>query len=109
MAMQAKLPLLAVLLAVISAGPLAASDRDDRPADGRRGGPAILIEPNIDLSRRPRPNVDDPNFIMAEIGRCNAAGIRLFVDCLRTHHGSIMIRRLEACVRSETIPDDPQR
>jgi len=109
--MQAKPLVLSVLLAALAAAPLAASDREeDRRGDGRRhGGPNIIIEPEIDLSRRSRPQTDNPDFIMAEIGRCHAAGIRLFVDCLRPNHGAIMIRRLEACVRSETIPDDRQR
>lgn len=106
-----KSPVFWALLAVGCAGAVAAEDRGgDRRGDGRRhGGPNIIIEPNIDLSRRPRPNADAPDFVMAEIGRCNEAGIRLFVDCLRQNHSSIMIRRLEACLQSETIPDDQRR
>ncbi|MGE0025417.1 MAG: hypothetical protein AB7S70_17480 [Hyphomicrobium sp.] len=109
--MQAKPLALSLLLAALATGPAMAWDRGgDRPGDDRRrGGPNIVIEPEIDLSRRSRPNTDDPDFIMAEIGRCHAAGIQSFVDCLRPNHGAIMIRRLEACVRSETIPDDRQR
>jgi hypothetical protein len=83
----------------------------NRPGDGsghgRRGG--IIVEPYIDLSRPRKPDTDDPEYIMAEVGNCAAAGVRLFVDCLRDNHGSIMIRRLEACLRSETIPDDLDR
>jgi hypothetical protein len=111
MVMQAKSVILAALLTAAASVPLGAADHDDdRRGDGRRhGGPNITIEPYIDLSRRQRPNVDAPEFVMAEVGRCNAAGIRLFVDCLRQNHTPIMIRRLEACVRSETIPDDLQR
>jgi len=86
----------------------------DRPEHGDRdtdrpGGPRISVEPYIDLSREPRPNVDEPGYIMAELQGCVAQGIRLFVDCLRPNHGSVMIRRLESCLRSETIPDDPGR
>lgn len=108
--MQAKSLMPLVVLVVCCTQPLAASDRHgDRSEDGRRrGGPNIIIEPNIDLSR-PRPNVDAPEFILAEVGRCADAGVRSFVDCLRPNHSSVMIRRLEACVQSETIPDDPQR
>lgn len=111
MAMQANPLIMALLAACCATSGAAADRREERPgeSDGRHGRPNITVEPYIDLSRPPRPNVDTPDFIMAEIGRCNAAGIRLFVDCLRDNHGSIMIRRLEACVRSETIPDDPQR
>jgi hypothetical protein len=83
---------------------------DDRPGrPGRHDGPSIIIEPNIDLSRKDRPNVDAPGFIMAELDGCVTRGVRLFVDCLRPNHGSVMIRRLEACLGSETIPDDPRR
>lgn len=83
---------------------------DERPGrPGRHDGPSILIEPNIDLSRKQRPDVNAPNFIMAELDGCVAQGVRLFVDCLRANHSSVMIRRLEACLKSETIPDDPRR
>jgi hypothetical protein len=81
--------------------------RPDRP--GRHGGPSIFIEPNIDLSRKQRPDVETPQFIMAELDGCMAQGVRLFVDCLRSNHSSVMIRRLESCLQSETIPDDPAR
>lgn len=112
--MQAKPLVLSILLVVAWTLPLAAGGRDwgrgeGGGGDGRRhGGPDILIEPNIDLSR-PRPNPDAPEFVMAELRGCAQAGIRSFVDCLRANHSSVMIRRLEACVNSETIPDDPQR
>lgn len=107
--MQARVLIVSTVLAACCAAQLAADDRRDPRDDGRRhGGPNILIEPNIDLTR-PRVDVDAPEFIMDEVGRCAAAGVRSFVDCLRPNHSSVMIRRLEACVRSETIPDDPQR
>jgi hypothetical protein len=114
MAMQATSLILSAVLLASAASPLAAGDRGD--GDGRRGGswrppgrPNITIEPYIDLSRPPRTNPEDPEFVISEIARCNAAGIRSFVDCLRPTQTALMIRRLEACVQSETIPDDPQR
>jgi len=110
---------LGLALAVGVAVPLEAADwRRGGDADGRHdrqdpsarpGGPAIVIEPNIDISREPRRNLDEPGYIMAELEGCVAQGIRLFVDCLRPNHGSVMIRRLEACLRSEAIPDDTRR
>jgi|JRYC01.1.fsa_nt_gb hypothetical protein len=111
MVMQATSLILSAVLLASAASPLAAGDRgDDRRGDWRRPGrPNITIEPYIDLSRPPRTNPDDPEFVMNEIARCNAAGIRSFVDCLRPTQTALMIRRLEACVQSETIPDDPQR
>ncbi len=115
MAMQANSLILSAILLASLAGPLAAGDRGD--GDGRRGGswrpptgrPNITVEPYIDLSRPKRTNPGDPEFVMSEIARCHAAGIRSFVDCLRPTQTALMIRRLEACVHSETIPDDPQR
>lgn len=103
--------MLATALAVGCAAPLAALDRrEGRPAEaGRHGRPQVTIEPYVDLSRRERVNRDAPEAVMAEIGECARTGVRLFVDCLRPNHGPVMIRRLEACVRSETIPDDPRR
>lgn len=123
MAMQSKFLVLLAMLLASPAGPLAAADRGDgsrgewrRPDRGGgdwsrpdRGGPNVYIEPYIDLSPQQQPNTDDPSFVMAEVGRCHAAGIQLFVDCLRQNHTAIMIRRLEACVGSETIPDELQR
>lgn len=113
MVMQGKSLILSAVLLAGSTGWLAAADRggDDRRGDWRRrdGGPNIVVEPYIDLSRPQQPNTDDPAFVMAEVRRCNAAGIQLFVDCLRQNHSSIMIRRLEACVGSETIPDELQQ
>jgi hypothetical protein len=113
--MQAKTLLLSALLAASCAASVGANDRGPgRHGDGgrdgwRHGGPNVSIEPYIDLSRPERPDVDAPEFIMAEIGRCSNAGLLSFVDCLRPNHGSVMIRRLEACVQSETIPDDLRR
>lgn len=114
-AMQAKPLVLSILLTAAWTLPLEAGGRDWGRADrgsgeGGRwpGRPEIFIEPNIDLSR-PRPNPDAPEFVMAEVRGCARAGITSFVDCLRANHSSVMIRRLEACVNSETIPDDPNR
>lgn len=130
--MQAKaLMILFVAITIGGALPLAAADwrggGGDRPGNGggdwggpdnggrdnggrdRPGGPSIYIEPNIDISRTPRPNTDTAEFIMAEIGRCASFGVRPFVDCLRQNHSSVVIRRLEACVGSESIPDDLRR
>lgn len=110
--MQGKSIILSAVLLASASGSLAAGDRgSDRRGDWRRpdGGPNIVVEPYIDLSRPQRPNTDDPAFVMAEVRRCNAAGIQLFVDCLRQNHSAIMIRRLEACVGSETIPVELQQ
>jgi hypothetical protein len=112
--MQAKSLLLAAVLAAVCTAPLGAADwrgGGGNPGEGgRHGGPNVFVEPYIDLDlSRQRPNVDAPEFIMAEIDRCASAGVRSFVDCLRPNHGAVMIRRLEACVQSETIPDDPAR
>ncbi len=111
--MQAKaLMMLVVAIAAGSVDPLWAGDRhSDRPDRGgwdRRNDPSIFIEPQLDLNR-PRPNYDTPEVVMAELQRCASFGVQSFVDCLRDNHSSVMIRRLEACVNSETIPDDLRR
>lgn len=109
--MQARIPavLLLQLVAVIAAAPLAADERrPDHPSRSRgQGAPSIVIEPEVFIDGRRQPEARTPDDVMADIEACVAAGVRLFVDCLRHSHGSIMIRRLEACLRSETIPDDP--
>lgn len=100
------------------AGPERDGGRPDRPRHDRPGHdrprddrPGVIVEPSIILERgRDRGSeAETPAFIMAELARCNAAGIRLFVDCLRHNHGAVMIRRLEACAGSEAIPDDLPR
>lgn len=80
--------------------------QDGRPGKGRHGGPEILIDPSYFIERRQKVDVSAPGFVMGEIKACAAAGTLLFVDCLRANHGSIMIRKLEACVQSEVIPPD---
>jgi hypothetical protein len=109
--MQVKVLLLSLVcvLASLPASGDPGRDRDRHPGGRYDRWPGVIIEPNITIERDRTPNVDTPEFVMAELGRCVAAGVRLFVDCLRHNHGSIMIRRLEACVGSETIPDDPKR
>lgn len=101
----------AVLFIADSLAPLSAGGRregqPDRPE--RREGPQISIEPYVDLSRRQRTDVDAPDFIMDELSRCRRAGMDRLVDCLRPNHRPVMIRRLEACVESEMIPDDPRQ
>lgn len=89
----------------------ALAQRPDAPGrDPRhRDRPAIVIEPNIDLSRPRKPDPNTPDVIMGEVEQCSAAGVLSFIDCLRGNYGPVMIRRLEACVASETIPDDLSR
>lgn len=105
MTMQAGSKALWVVLAASLAAIPAAGD--ERPGRGWRhgDGPSIVIEPQIDLTRR-RPAADEPGVILADVEVCARAGVRSFVDCLRGNHRSVTIRRLEACVASETIPDD---
>lgn len=99
---------LLVLAASLLAIPAAAGERRGRD-DGRYGGgPSIVIEPQIDLTRRHR-TADEPDVILADVEGCARAGVRSFVDCLRGSHRSVTIRRLEACVASETIPDELER
>ncbi len=100
---------LAALLAMpptALAGPYGESDRLPRQERRERHAPAVIVEPRLDLARPQRPVRDAPDQVMADVTQCADAGVRLFVDCLRGRHGPVTIRRLEACVASETIPDD---
>jgi hypothetical protein len=99
---------------VLAAGLACAAMADDKPGQNGHGNhpgrdwrrPEIVIEPSFLLTRPPRPDVNAPHFIMSEIRACAISGTILFVDCLRANHGSIMIRKLEACLGSEVIPPD---
>lgn len=107
--MQARLGAIALcLLGSLAGAPIAAADpaEDGAGHRSRSDRPAIVIEPNIDLSRRRERDGEGPDAVMAEIHRCASRGVRLFIDCLRGRQRAVMIRRLEACVASETIPDD---
>jgi hypothetical protein len=109
MAMQARTYLGALIL-VLATLPVLAEQMGDGRRDRRdRDSPSIVIEPNLDLSRREKPDTNAPDVIMAEVAQCSAAGVLLFIDCLRGNFRPVMIRRLEACVASETIPEDLSR
>ena len=108
MALRAPL-VIACLAILLTAGgsPLAADSRWDRGGErGRHGEPAIIVEPTIDLTRPRRPDRNAPDVMMANIEGCAANGVRFFVDCLRGRASPIAIRRLEECLRSESIPED---
>lgn len=73
------------------------------------GAPPLIIEPHVGLPPHALPPgapPPPPHALMAHLGACLAAGIDLMVDCLRDRLSSVEIRRLESCVRSETIPQD---
>jgi hypothetical protein len=54
----------------------------------------------------PGPMPDAADQVIQELGECLAHGTTQLVDCLRQNHDSVTIRRLEACLRSESIPED---
>lgn len=78
--------------------------REDGSASRRGVSPNIILD--LPLSAQPNepPRASAPA-ILEQIGACHRAGIQFFAECLRHRHSVIEIRRLEACVGSETIPD----
>lgn len=103
-------PVLCLAALLATSGSLLATDgrrHGGSPGD-RHGdrGPAIYIEPSIDLSRPRQPDRNAPEVMMANIEACAADGVRSFVACLRGRASPVAIRRLEACLRSESIPED---
>jgi len=72
--------------------------------------PAVVLPPPL-VVVPPPPGPPPPaayenaaDQVLQELGQCLADGVVLMVDCLRDSHSSVMIRRLEACIGSETIP-----
>lgn len=68
-------------------------------------------DPDIVIPMPPGPPPPDAGFdladqILEELSRCLADGMTQIVDCLRENHSSVSIRRLEACLRSESIPQE---
>jgi len=76
------------------------------PQRGRgRDDPVVVIPPPA--GPPPPEALPDPvEEVIQELAQCLAHGTTMLVDCLRQNHNSVMIRRLEACLRSETIPAD---
>lgn len=81
------------------------------PTAPRDTTPPIVVEPPPIVIAPPAPALSPAlarqariDQILAELGQCLAGGVILMVDCLRPTHSSVEIRRLEACIRSETIP-----
>jgi hypothetical protein len=79
----------------------------DRPGpDGGRGWgrPNIWIEPNITINTQ-RQVAPGPETVPGVLAACGDRG--LIVDCLMNQYSSVSIRRLEACLGSETLPANP--
>lgn len=116
MAFRVSAPLVCLAAFLAAGGSVLATDGrggGSRPGEGGRPGdgprwrdPGIIIEPNIDLSRPRQPDRNSPDVMMANIEACSANGVPTFVDCLRGSASPVAIRRLEACLRSESIPED---
>lgn len=73
---------------------------------GRGRGVEVAVPIPLDRPRE-QSQVELTQQIVGEFGECLANGTDLILDCLRQNHNSVTIRRLEACLRSETIPQDP--
>ena len=61
----------------------------------------------VPVTPPPEPAPDVADQVIEEFGGCLAHGVTEIVDCLKENHSSVMVRRLEACLRAERIPDHP--
>lgn len=80
------------------------------PSGGNRPNPwarpgDMWIEPNINIYTQPPQVAPGPETVPAALAACGDNG--LIVDCLRNNYSSVSIRRLEACLGSETLPANP--
>ena len=73
---------------------------------GRGRNDPLVVVPAPPPPPPPEALPDPVDEVLQELGECAANGVMQIVDCLRQNHNSVMIRRLEACLRSETIPRD---
>ncbi len=72
----------------------------DRPDNGN-----VWVEPNINIYTQPPQVAPGPESVPGALAQCGNMG--LIVDCLRGAYSSVSIRRLEACLGSETLPVNP--
>jgi hypothetical protein len=76
------------------------------PGRGRGRDDPVVVIPPPSGPPPPEARLDPVEEVLLELAECVAHGTTMLVDCLRQNHNSVMIRRLEACLRSETIPAD---
>jgi hypothetical protein len=86
----------------------------DRPGGGNGGGNRpnpwvrpgdVWVDPNINIYTQPPQVAPGPETVPAALAACGDRG--LIVDCLMRQYSSVSIRRLEACLGSETLPANP--
>lgn len=65
----------------------------------------VWVEPNINIYTQPPQVAPGPETVPAALAACGNNG--LIVDCLMRQYSSVSIRRLEACLGSETLPANP--
>ena len=65
----------------------------------------VWVEPNINIYTQPPQVAPGPETVPAALAACGDNG--LIVDCLMRQYSSVSIRRLEACLGSETLPANP--
>lgn len=110
--MRRELAFAAALLLAASPAGVTAQDWLSEPAEPH--APATPDTPRApraapapgNWSSMPEPRASLADETIDRLGRCRAAGVTSMVDCLRNWMSSVTIRRLEACIRSETIPHE---
>jgi hypothetical protein len=77
---------------------------------GRKGWEKdVIVQPEFYGPGDGPDDLSPADQVMAELADCIAGGTTLLVPCLRQNHRSVSIRRLEACLRSDSIPSDGNR
>jgi hypothetical protein len=83
------------------------SGRWDRGRGGELGRDVEVTVPIPLDGQRPQSQAELTKQIVGEFSECLAYGTDLILDCLRQNHDSVTIRKLQACLRSDIIPQDP--
>ena len=79
--------------------------------DRHRSWDRPLVVPEIDvpipMTQPPQNRIQDADALVAELGDCRNGGQLDLVMCLWGDMSSVDVRRMEACLGSNLIPDDP--
>jgi hypothetical protein len=89
------------------ASPGAAEEMLGRPRPW--GAPLIVPEFDVPLpmTQPPQYRIQNPDALVAELGDCRNGGQLDLTMCLWGGMSSVDVRRMEACLGSNIIPDDP--
>ncbi len=96
---------------VIGLAALAAPGAAEEMLGRHRPWDSPLIVPEIDvpipMTQPPQNRIQTADALVAELGECRNGGQLNLVMCLWGDLSSVDVRRMEACLGSDIIPDDP--